>query len=527
MIFRFLRNTDRASASNRGVSLRDNWGVINTGVIHGDVTITNGEINRDSHRMRLETGRAEPVNERIQIRPAELLLPRYRVAPFMDLGGLLSSILSWVTKPSERRATGRIYVAPGGFGKTRLAIEVIVQLEFLGWRSGFLSLTQGRSLAPGALPELVNGAGANGVCVLVDYAESLIPQLGELADAASAAGSAGPPIRILAFARSVEGWWNGFAGDPSPSVVFDPTPFGAISEEVSLESRSEFYRQARAAFIDRFRALGLPYQEHGQDPDLAKADSPLLIASMAFLDAIGADLRGRSVLQTLYEEERRHWRRALQVDADDEVGDLARAVAQITLVQGTTVDGAVALLKADDTDRSVPRPDVLAKLRRLYGVRAVWGDPSSPESEDIPFISGLEPDLLGEHACMEVLQESGARLLDATLLAALSGPPLFRDDAERILAVLARATHLNHDPTIRRGADRAIADVATLVPKLTAFQVVHLANSLSPNSVALSELAVIVARRLAEVAPQDSSEAALRQRADTQSYLSAPLAPGV
>jgi tetratricopeptide (TPR) repeat protein len=478
--------------------------------------------NRAWHGIRLETGRAEPATERIQIRPTELLLPRYCVAPFVDRGGLLSSILSWITKPSERRATGRIYLAPGGFGKTRLAIELIVRLEGLDWRCGFLPLTPGRSLVPGALPELMAGAGATGVCVLVDYAESLISLLGELADAASAAGSAGPPIRIVAFGRSAEGWWNGFAGDPSPSAIFDPTPFSAIGEEPSLESRSELFRQTRAAFIDRFRALGLPYQEHGQDPDLAKANSPLLIASMAFLDAIGADLRGRSVFQTLYEEERRHWQRALQVRADNEVADLARAVAQVTLVQGTTVDGADALMRADDADRSV-RLRISAKLRSLYGVRAVWGDPSSPESEDVPFISGLEPDLLGEHMCMEVLQESGDPLLDATLRAALSGPPLFRDDAERVLAVLVRATHPSHDPRIRLVAERAIASIVTLVSKLTASQVGHLANSLPLNSLALSELALIVARRLAEIAPQDSSEAALRQRAGTQSYLSARL----
>jgi hypothetical protein len=480
--------------------------------------------NRAWHGIRLETGCAEPATERLRIRPAELLRAPYRIAPFVDCGGVLSSLLSWVTQPSERRATGRLYVAPGGFGKTRLAIELLIQLKPLGWNCGFISRANGESWTPGALSELMAGAGAAGICIVVDYADSRTKEMSEIADAALACGSSGPPIRIVALARSAEGWWDSFAGEPSPSWVFDPTPFGTISEKLSAQDCSEVFQQSRAAFIERLRVLGLPHREPAQAPNLEKADSPLLVVALAFLDAIGEDLRGRSVFQTLYEEERRQWRRVLQVGTDGEAADLARAVAQTTLVQGTTVEGAVALLGADEADRSVSRSKVLAGLRRLYGASAILGDDfAPPEREAIPFICPLEPDLLGEHACIAVIQENGPSLLSATLGEVLTGPPHFADDASRILTVLVRATHPSHDPAIRRGAERAIAGVAALVPKLTAFQVVHFANSLPPRSLALSELAVTVARRLVEVAPQDSGKAAIRQRADTQSYLSARL----
>src|SRR5579859_4577127 len=42
-------------------------------------------------------------------------------------------LLRWVTHQSERRATGRLYIAPGGFGKTRLGMELLIQLKSLGW----------------------------------------------------------------------------------------------------------------------------------------------------------------------------------------------------------------------------------------------------------------------------------------------------------------------------------------------------------------------------------------------------------
>ena len=232
--------------------------------------------------IRLETGCAKPATERVRIRPAELLRAHYRVAPFVDCGAVLTSLLSWVTRPSERRATGRLYFAPGGFGKTRLAIELLIELNSLGWNCGFISRAYGESWTPGALSNLMAGAGAAGVCIVVDYADSRTREMGEIADAAVASGSAGPPVRIVALARSPEGWWDSFAGEPSPSGVFDPTPFAAISEKLSAQNCSEIFLQSRAAFVEKLRAFGLPHREQAQAPNLDKAQSPLLVSLWHF-----------------------------------------------------------------------------------------------------------------------------------------------------------------------------------------------------------------------------------------------------
>ena len=477
---------------------------------------------RQWHGIKLDTGREDPLRERIQIRPTELLLARYRIAPFVDCGGILSSIRDWATHSSERRAIGRLYVAPGGFGKTRLAIELLIHLDLLGWRCGFISQTSSEDLTAGALTDLMTGDGAAGVCVAVDWAEAESSRLllKKIASVARVMDSAGPPIRIIAFARSAQGWWDTFAAEHPQSAIFDPTPFTAIEKEISDEDRRAIFTQSRSAFVAKLSEVGVPHRDQSQNPDLSNADRALLVVAAAFIDAIGIDRGDRSVLQILYEEERSYWRRALKVDSDRKASDLARAVAQVALVQGATIAGATTLMRADDTDRRFPIPDILDELEHRYGVQTVLGDPSRPKREAVPFISPLEPDLLAEHTCIEVLRESGFSLLSATLRAALTGPPLFRDDAAQIMSVLVRAAHPSHDLRIRQGAERAIAVVGELVPELTEHQVAHLADSLPPKSVALSELAVTVARRVVEVAPQDAGEAALVQRAQRQSYLS-------
>ena len=99
--------------------------------------------------------------------------------------------------PEGPLAQGRLYVAPGGFGKTRFAIEMILALMGDGWNATFLSSRNTQNLAPGALADRVAGDGAVGSLAVIDYAESQIGVLKQAADAAANA-TGRTPIRVLA-----------------------------------------------------------------------------------------------------------------------------------------------------------------------------------------------------------------------------------------------------------------------------------------------------------------------------------------
>ncbi len=480
--------------------------------------------NRKWHGAKFPTGRSDLPTSRIRARPTELLLPRYCVTPFVDPGNVCEALVTWAAQEAPG-ALGRLYVAPVGVGKTRLGIEFLRRLEALGWRIAYITRKADMDVSPGALADFMAGPDVAGVCFVVDDAESLRPELVKLAEAAHAAGRDGPPIRIVAFARSPLGWWDDLASEPSPANIFDPDPFLVIEDDhLSVEDRSAIYAASRSAFAERFREFGLPYQETVREVDLSHDDRPLIVVARAYFAAAGVEMHPGALIRTLYDEERRHWRRALRVDEDDQAGDFARAVAQIALVGGATSEGAAALLRADDSDRTLACSDVLSKLRHLYGQHSPKED--STQFANASFIRSPEPDLLAQHTAIAVLVEVGHQLLWATLRAVLSGPPHFKDDAERILENLAGATRSVHDRFVQGGAERVIASLASLVPELTEFQLGHLANSLPSQSTALTELAIVVARRLVELASEDSSETGLKQRADAQCNLSARLSKG-
>ena len=307
--------------------------------------------NRDWHGIQHLTGRIDPSlwPDRFRDRPTNLLLAPYQIVEFLDRGGILAALLDWATDHSGRRAQGQLYVASGGFGKTRMGVELLDALAKRGWRCTFLSAKNAPIPTLAALQDLFRPDDTQGICVVIDYPEGQNERFQVLTDAAFAAASDGPPIRLVAFARSAASWWKGFCRPSGSSLVFDPTPFGAVETVLSEDERTTLFVGARNNFLKWFRDLGLSFRDEEATPDLTGADRPLSVIALAFLNACGVELDGKSVFETLYQEERRHWQRVLGVSAHDapEIDDLARAAAQITLVQGTTKVGATALVKAD------------------------------------------------------------------------------------------------------------------------------------------------------------------------------------
>ena len=246
-------------------------------------------------------------------------------------------------------------------------------------------------------------------------------------------------------------------------------------------------------------------------PNLAGADRPLSVIALAFLNACGVELGGRSVFETLYQVERQHWRRVLGVTAPDapEIDDLARAATQITLVQGATKAGAEALIKVDgDTyERVIPGRKLVPPLVRLYGMTGPLNS-----ADAAIFIKPIEPDLLGEHVAMRVLQQHRDDLIVTTMRTTLADPTLYPMARSQILTVLARAARPEHDGIVQDGAESAISCLTEAVPSLTAELVKRFSNSMPQTSIALGNLNVVLANRLVDLSSRDRTDAALSSR---------------
>ena len=259
---------------------------------------------------------------------------------------------------------------------------------------------------------------AVGSLIVLDYAESQIELLKDVADAA-AASAAKTPIRLLGLGALAGRVVAGDATEAGMSLVFEPNPIRLIEQPLDMAERDAFRDAATAAFRDALAEAGLATPQTPPPAIAGQAyDRPLTVAMAAFLSARGiVPDPEHSVFERVFIEERRHWQRQLHRAADNDpaVESLHRAAAQITLVQGATRDGAQALIAADPRATKYDqraRDECLATLERIYGVTADGGT---------TFLRPIEPDLLGEHAAMAALARDADGLIEATFLAALAG----------------------------------------------------------------------------------------------------------
>jgi len=391
--------------------------------------------NERWHGIRLNPGTASLAQEATLIanRPSWLVVARYRVVPFLDRDRVLAEALAWALG-GPLRAQGRLYVAPGGAGKTRLAIELVAELAAMGWRCGFLSSANVDTPQLGPLAQLMQPSDAPGVLLVLDYAESQAERLRQVAHAANQAPE-GVPIRLLALARSAEGWWKPALDEPDTAAVFEPAARLAVEAPLSDHDRATLYADALARFQAALTAAGHAPVLPASRPSLAGPAyaRPLAVAMAAYLAARGTAVEGGSVLAHMYGEERRHWRRALGgvADTDPRVTTLHRLAAQVTLVQGATREGAAALIQADPRGAGLhasEREAALAVAETLYGIRdgeAVWLRP-------------VEPDLLGENVIATLIQSDDTEWISIVFDMTLNERHMNVMNSIVVLSILAR-----------------------------------------------------------------------------------------
>ena len=325
--------------------------------------------------------------------PAVLLNARHCVVAFhrASRDRELTWLRSWCDRDAPIQA--QLMTGPGGSGKTRLMLEWCRELRDEGWRAGFL--LPASELTPKALLALVQPD--QPVLVVIDYAETRQDLAATLDRLIRYAQRTRCTLRVLLLAREVADWWTILKGRESKvgELLSSVLPMRLHRIEAQGALRSELFQSALSSFADK---LELPIPD-GPEPDLTppRYGRPLYIHMMALVQLHGwslAEDSSRALLNTILDHEQRFWRpRTSQPTPIDGFEFAAqRVVAALTLRGGSPSRDEALALTEQVRGPSPPEPFV-SHLRRLYR-----GD--NPQHT---FLTGLEPDILGETLVVRVL----------------------------------------------------------------------------------------------------------------------------
>ena len=424
------------------------------------------ELYERQHGHRLIDPKQRPLARDLRsVSPTELLQAKFKVVGYIDATGLRADFVDWCTGGS-RTTAGRVLHGPGGLGKTRLLIEVAATLRQQGWTAGFFDRPHEQVDATlkqrwQALDQLIVNGEDEGLLVVMDYAESRQDELRRLAERLSQHPDDDiRPIRLVLLARSAGDWWTTLHDDTAElQRIFRSAGSGA--DMISLPAiatgphRLALFEASRQAFAPWLAAQGyvMPAGEPSGE-QLRRVETgtgyarPLSVQMEAFLwlasaapevDGTGIEVLLRGVLGL----ERDHWRKLVGALDEDRTRDMARGVAQVTVVQGTASRTcSERLLMADDfyKGQRTARVAVDPVVRNLY---RVYGKPDGG-------LGHLEPDLIGEH---HVATVGDIELIDGCVRWVETEAADMQEKRRRdLVTVLQRATQPEHGAIVN---DRA------------------------------------------------------------------------
>jgi tetratricopeptide (TPR) repeat protein len=326
--------------------------------------------------------------------PGTLLHPRFEVVTFIDdvRQAELAILRGWCAAPDP--VSVRLFVGPGGSGKTRLFIEWTRQLRESGWHAGFLSDRASEDDARVVFDS------PQATFVVTDYAETR-KTLHRLLEAAAARPRDGRgPLRMALLARGPGDWWVALTQQSPPIsdlLLRDPpVPLSPVGVEGA--QRSRVFERSAAAFAT-IRGRPVPTQEVNlSDPRFGRV---LYVAMAALAVVEGLPPDAHTLLSVIVEHEQHYWAyRYRDVHAGD-VLDAADFLARTArLVGGVTLRGGVATREdAESLARAVEGPTTRHILPFLHGLYA---------HPDV-YVGPLEPDLLGEALIAQVLSHADTR----------------------------------------------------------------------------------------------------------------------
>jgi tetratricopeptide (TPR) repeat protein/nucleoside phosphorylase len=367
--------------------------------------------------------------------PATLLNARYAYVPFDEELRIdeLRDLESWCGDP--RPVLARLFVGPGGAGKTRLFIEWCERLRRRGWLAGFL-----REHPTEEAAGILLRSGSATVAV-IDYAESRSQLLAFVRALAKGTSSAATRLRIVLLARAPSDWWQSLLGldDDVRHLLTDREPrrLAAVSAEGPLRQR--VFLRARDAFT---AALGRAKAPKAPEPRLDLDDPAfgrvlyLHLAALATVEGLDPAAPGLLGEVVAHEERFLVHRYAERFGGDDldlaEFMTSARRVVAALTLRG----GAASRDQAEALVDGIGGPHVshfVRFLKTLYPGRDEQPGPGR-------YLGALEPDLLGEHLVERVVSnpETPASYLDRVFEGA---------DAQSLmtgLSILARVS-LRHE----------------------------------------------------------------------------------
>lgn len=409
-----------------------------------------------------------------EIAPSELLQAKYGVVPYADVTGMAAELQGWCA--SSRPTAGRLLHGPGGLGKTRLLIHLAARLRDQGWTAGFLDRPHEAAETTlqqrwQALEQLIAHEEDAGLLLVLDYAEARQAELVRLARHLAERQNRSRPMRLVLLARSAGEWWEHLV-EENPELERVLRGAGGLPEVTALPTipaaaqRLALFAAARRAFAPVLAAQGYAVPEGDPSAErlqrLANHDDyerPLAVQIEALLWLASVAPDPGSTIDRLLDRvlglERAHWKKLLGALDDDQLRDLRRAVAQVTLVQGTPTRAATERLLMADGFYGETRKAPVAVDPLLRGLEQLYGRADG--------IGPIEPDLLGEH---HVATVADTDLLDGCLSWIETKPLEKRPERRRdLLTVLQRASQPEHGA---RGAVGSLLDhlIANRAPTL-------------------------------------------------------------
>ena len=332
--------------------------------------------------------------------PGTLLNARYQVVPFFEDTRLqeLKVLESWCG--SAEPSSVRLFVGPGGSGKTRLLIEWANRLRERGWHADFLR----DRVTSDDIEALL--ASQQRTLVVVDYAECRPGLLDLLRRVSSRPEKGLASVRIALLAREKGDWWESLRtldADVAHLLAHhEPLLLTPVPVEGTLRRRA--FDQASEAFAKvRGKAVLQANVEIGD-----KRFGRMLYLHMAALASVEElPVSADALLEEIVSHEEHFWRRQFEetysaklLDRAEFTASARRAVAAVTLLGGVpTKEAAEELNLRVDGSR---QEHFCPFLRWLY--------PGEAEiAAQNVYLSGLEPDLLGETLVARVLSDRNTR----------------------------------------------------------------------------------------------------------------------
>lgn len=333
--------------------------------------------------------------------PATLLTARYEVVDFIESvrPKELEEILGWCE--AHELVEVRLFLGPGGVGKTRLFIEAAKRLRDRDWDAGFLPESASEDDERDVLE------GTRSTLVVVDYAEARreLPRL--LGAVAETRPAVAHKVRVALVARDVGDWWRLLLGLDAPvtDLLNARQPLALRPEDLSLEVRQEVFESYARVFA---RKLENPSPNAVPDLSNARFGRTLYVAMAALAAVDGGNLPPDKLLDGTLEHERRYIKLHYFGDRSPDLRDQAdflnramRLLAAAALRGGLpTREETQAVSKRVDGPVEERTPHALRVLHDLYGAAAA--DAAKPTA-DRSYLRALEPDLLGEELVAQVL----------------------------------------------------------------------------------------------------------------------------